>query len=451
MGVYDLGGQTMGGLRRLTLATCLLVTTGPALAATEAEKAAAIDKGLEWLAQQQQSNGRWEYGGETAYDTAATGAALLAFLDEGWKAGDDVTFGGNSYGDVVGEGLTYLLSQAQTYTISAQTAGNPDSDGNGVGLKFVAGANNTRDTYVTGIVLPAIAKSGTPDALVTTGPLATRTDGTGAGGRWTYRDVVRNGVDYYAYGQSDSGTDRGGWRYYANYGDSDNSTAQWPPIAMLFATEMGVSAPGFVKDELAHWIGYIQNPTNGGSGYDHPNGGTVAISESKTGGLLVEMMFAGDDTSGTAYNLSHPKVLAALDYLDDNWRDTQSGTWFGNFGNPYAMWSIYKGLETTIGLADTTHITNLNLQGTAQIDAGDTWNWYEDYCQWLVSHQNTSGSWTGYDYWTGPLATAWNINILNATRVPTEVVPLPPTALAGAGLLGALAALRAMRRRRRTI
>jgi hypothetical protein len=64
-------------------------------------------------------------------------------------------------------------------------------------------------------------------------------------------------------------------------------------------------------------------------------------------------------------------------------RTVASDTWDGNFGHPYAMWSIYKGLETTIGLNDTTAITNL-LTTCGTQDAGDVCNWFEDYAQWLV-------------------------------------------------------------------
>ena len=408
------------------------VVSAPAFAASEAAKQTAIDDGLEYLAQNQAADGRWNYGGDPE-DTAATGAALLAFLDEGHQAGSDVVINATNYGDVVGKGLTYLFSQATTYAIAPQTHGNPDGDGNGLGVKFVLGGNNGRDTYVTGLVIPALVSTGTPNAVVANGAL------TG----WTYKQVVQNAVDYFAYGQNENGTARGGWRYFANSGDSDNSTAQWPAIAMSFATGMGVTTPNFVKDELAVWTAYIQN-ANGGSGYDSP--GNIP-NESKTGGLLVEMIFAGDDTATVPYNLAHPKVQAALGYLNGQWQAGANSTWNGNFNNPYAMWSIYKGLELTIGVdADTSVISNLHADPGDVDNPDHGWNWWEDYCEWLVSNQ-AGGTWPGHHYWGGAMATGWYVNILAATEIPAPIIPEPLTMIAVAGALVGLGGY--VRKRRR--
>lgn len=426
----------------------VLVLPSISMAATEAQKRAAIDSGLAYLISLQQSDGHIE-GGDLYVDIASTGSAMLAFLEEGWKAGDDVyldltddgTDNGTSYGDVVGKGLDFLINQAYVYQLpgTPEPMGNPDANGNGTGVKFnlQTGTNNGdnffnhgRDVYLTGVVLPAIASSGTPDKVVT----------SGAATGMTYKQVVQDTIDWFAYGQSDSGTARGGWRYYADYNQSDNSTAQWGAIAGLYATKMGVTAQTGVKNELDYWIDYIQNDTSGGSGYDRPD---YLVNESKTGGLLIEMVFAENDSlaGNAAYNLSNTDVLAAINYLNSNWKNTANATWNGNFGHPYAMWAIYKGLETTIGLNDTTYLTNLNAQGGALIDPGDTWNWYEDYCEWLVdAFIADGGHWNGYSYWNAPMATAWGINILNATRIPDgndDVIPEPTTVLLfGFGLLG---------------
>ena len=400
---------------------------GNSMAATEAEKRAAIDAGLAYLATTQNANGSFD-GGGLDYLIAQTGSSLLAFLEEKPNWGTNAAL----YQTVVDKGLDYLFSNASVVGIGAQPAGNPDADGNGVGVKFYPGGTNSRDTYVTGLVLPAIASSGTPDAVVTTGPLAGRSDGSGAGGAWTYKDVVQNTIDYFAFGQSDpaTGNNRGGWRYWANFGNSDQSTTQWPVISGLYASKMGVSFPAFVETELDIWTNYIQNPA-GQAGYTGPFAPLGEMNE--TGALLIMQ-----DSLG--YATADARVQAALNYIDTHWQETAAG-WDGNFGHPYAMWAIYKGLELTIGLDDETTITNLHADPGDVDNPDHGWNWWEDYCESLVNSQLAAGNWGGYSYWGSGLATPWFINILAATKIPDNgnghEVPEPTTIfLLGLGLIG---------------
>jgi hypothetical protein len=250
---------------------------------------------------------------------------------------------------------------------------------------------------------------------------------------------VQNTIDYFAYGQSDpsTGVFRGGWRYYAEYTQSDQSTTQWPVIAGLFASKMGVTFPSFVKSELAHWTNYIQNPA-GFAGYQSPTGPLGEMNE--TGSLLIQQAFLGWPTSDS-------RVQSALNYINGRWWETANSTWDGNFGHPYAMWALYKGLELTIGLDDMTKILNLH-PDPGDVDNPDHgWNWWEDYCEYLVNLQLADGSWNGYDRWPTFLATPWYINILAATEIPNGgEIPEPATMLLlGSGLVG----LGAMARRKR--
>ena len=163
---------------------------------------------------------------------------------------------------------------------------------------------------------------------------------------------------------------------------------------------------------------------------------------------------------------------AALNFINSRWNNGPSGTWYGNLNHPYAMWAVYKGLDEygflnqygsgpgeNFFIGTGPWITNApggyligqdwwdGLGGNPAPVLSQPGDWYSHYCDYLVSIQNsTNGSWAGYDYWTGAMATGWYINILNATGTSAAVIPEPATML----LLGSgLAGLGAFRRRLR--
>ena len=107
------------------------------------------------------------------------------------------------------------------------------------------------------------------------------------------------------------------------------------------------------------------------------------------------------------------RAQAALGYLNAQWNTIANSTWDGNKGHPYAMFSVFKGLE----LMGVTTIPNA--PATPETPAGD---WYGDYAEYLVNTQNANGSWTGYSHWDPWLATGWYIVILQATVFPVTVV-----------------------------
>jgi hypothetical protein len=411
--------------RKIIVLMIVMAVTGTVNAATEAEKQAAIDAGLAWLATQQAGDGRWDIGDDNE-DAGATAAALLAFAEEG------STLSGGTYQAEVTAGLNYLMGRATTYGIGMQPAGDPDVDGDGLGVKFVPGGNHSRDIYVTGLALTAISTAAAPGDTVANGALAGQ----------TYGAVIQDTVDYLAYGQNEDpggyyANARGGWRYYANSASSqgsDNSTSQWPVVGLLYAQAAGATIPDFVDDELAIWADYIQN-ADGGSDYpvEHNWGSNV----SRTGTLLLQQNFVGLGTGDA-------DVVAALNYLNGQWLTTENSTWNGNFGHPYGMWAAYKGLEVTIGLDDTTTITNLH-GDPGDVELAHGWNWWEDYCEWIVNTQYAAGNWAGYtSYWDSPLTTAWYINILAATEIPR--IPVPGAFLLGS--IGLAFACRKLQRRK---
>jgi PKD repeat protein len=381
--------------------------TAPANAATEGEIDDAIQDGLAWLASQQRADGSFGQAGWDYY-LANTATVVLAFQNEGHFAG-----GGSEYSDEVGKGLDYIFQFGHKIGINKQTYGyagrndDPDTNGNGQGIYFGQSAY----MYETGIVMQALIASNTPNRVVSIGDLA----------GMTYREVMEDLVDFCAWAQIDGSNGRGGWRYnyYNNSpGYGDNSVSQWPTLGLVAAEQWGIYAPQFVKDEMQHWVTFIQDPVTGGSGYDVKSS---YQNVAKTGGLLVEFYYLGDDRDT-------PRVKKAIDFINAHWNEGLSG-WEGNLGHPYAMFGVFKGLE----LMNVTEIPNA--LANSETLAGD---WWGHYCEFLVNDQihvtADSGYWNGYDYAGQYLATPWYIVILQATIFPISVdVIVPGTACTDTG------------------
>jgi hypothetical protein len=451
----------------LCLISLFLINTS--FAATEQAKRQAINDGLAYLASSASTSGSESYWYHSNNGTlAATASAALAFIEEGHVPG-----GGTMYDTLVTNACNYIFNRATSVQIGPEPAGHPEDydnngtgDGNGQGIYFNP-ANYNRSVYTTGVVAPVVYALGEAlgeNTAVGMGTVSTK----------TYKEVMRDVIDWFSWGQNDpaTGVHRGGWRYHPDYGTSDNSTAQWGALPILYGNDWGLATPQFVKDELELYVNYIQNKSGdpsryGGSGYDSP---ARLVNMSKTGGLLLELAAIGE-------NSSDPRVQDALAYINSQWfqalgvkppgepNPADIGVWFGNEGQPYAMWAVYKALQTfgmldindngTPAYLDDDFIIGLGVPNVpGGITIGQDWgtqtslagDWYSHYSEWLVSNQNPNGSWSGYSYWETPLTTGWYINILNAKGAP-PVIPEPATMLL---LLFGIGGIGIVRRKKRT-
>jgi len=392
----------------LTLLTASLVFVNYNM--TTGVQATTIADGMTWLAAQQNIDGSWG----TTYQVAKTGFAVLKFETHAIHNCTDPLNPSYLYYTQVRNGLDYIFAKAYTMTISVQPAGNPDTDGDGIGVYFVSpGSNPSTRTYETGIAMMAIAASTHPEMVV-------NVPGSAVNG-WTYKDVVQDTVDYLAFGQNDAGLQRGGWGYWENHaGWSDNSNTGYAVLGLAYAeaatidgkTGFACTIPAFVRSELNIWIDYIQNDVDGdtndgGSGYSAP-GQWVNILE--TGNLLFEMAFYGD-TAAT------PRVQDAVDYLVRHWNDAnQDPGWKGQadpLTPPFSPPASYQAMYTTM--------KGLEILGIAVIDGID---WQADFANVLVAQQNADGSWPLCIWDDGQLilATEWALLTLQKAAPP----PPPP-------------------------
>lgn len=349
----------------------------------------AIDEGL-WRLHKDMDRGTFSDGtimGILPYgwnSISATGAGTEAFEIHGSLPSGDLSQ--DPYVETVQRGLNYMLSELYSFPVT----GDPDANGNGIGLR-----SHGHETYSSGISLMAISSSGCPGCIAAA-------DEVNVLGR-SYEDIAQDMVDGFAYCQTDpsQGVYRGGWRYDCNSGDSDNSVSQWPVIGMESAeVNFGSTVPLFVKDELNLWIDYIQNDVDGdwedgGSGYTDP---WDWVNIAKTGGLLAEMKFAGDTTTST-------RVQDAVDFIDRKW----DGDWEHFPNSYYAFYSVMKGFRL------------LGIETINPINDPTGFDWYGDpvrgYAQHIVGDQSSDGAWYGGSWSDHPLTSAWAILTLKKTVV----------------------------------
>jgi len=368
----------------------------------------AIENGLEWLYLVQSGDGSWL--GKN-YREGPTGYAVLAFLNHGYRAADPTVSPAITdkeiYAEYVYAGLKYLFTHTRKQTLSPQTHGDPDPNGEG-GYYYETGSGN-REIYETGMVLMAIASTGSPNEPVTVSPTdAAYEDLNGK----TYKEVAEGVVRYLAWAQNESGGGRGGWRYTPNSGDSDNSNAQWPVIGMQSAERLfGVSIPPFVKSELNIWINAIQKPPLGAT--DDGSSGYTSYDQynntAKTGALIAQMEFVGD-TRNTS------RVLNAMDFTENHWNDTLDEYPWKELknGNYYAIYSVFKGLHH---IKDTPGAFPKN-----ELPGG--LNWREELDQYLVSGQNANGSWPNGQFFDPTLSTTAAVLSLMRTVVGAPFVTI---------------------------
>jgi len=338
------------------------------------------------------------------YYAASTASAILAMqvhghLESGNAAEDP-------YVDDVRRGMAHLFTELGTRAIGAEPAGNPDANNNGIGLEAPY-----LPAYQGGPVVDAIIASNTPNAVTVTG-------GANVIGR-TYKQIVQDLLDGYAWGQQDSGSYRGGWRYSWE-GGADNSVSQWWGVAAIPAERnFGCVVPQFVKDEnLAYWLPYSQylDGSNAGTdgifGYDSIYPIDVdGMSTTPSG--VVQLIACGQQSTSARFQ-------AAEHYMYRYWSSLISAH------RIYGMFAVAKAMR----LASPAPIELLT------DGSGGTLDWYrsdtttgdpvDGLARELVTQQAGDGSWGSY-WLSNDTATAFAIVVLSST-----IIDPPPVAVCAA-------------------
>ena len=134
-------------------------------------------------------------------------------------------------------------------------------DGNQNGQMVYSNDGSGYTIYTTAPFIDALVASGTPAAVANTGPAGIEGE--------TYKNLIQDMIDWYAYSQYEydydvtqgytRGTNQsqgGAWLYGPQQGD-DNSTSQWAAIAFISAQRgvgVGVTVPPIVTDANQTWV-----------------------------------------------------------------------------------------------------------------------------------------------------------------------------------------------------
>ena len=373
--------------------------------------------------------------------------ALIKMQERAWEMGYMSPFDPSyEYSDEITEGWEFIFDPSATWVVSEtlslqdHTAGatgsidNPDTNGNGYGVHFWD--DSDRIVYATGICLVAMEAGHIPDR-----PNEGGMDIDGDGDADTYGEIAQEAADWLSWAQADSGAGEGGFSYdaadNAGVGRSrgntpDQSNTGYGVMGLAAAEALGRTVPNWVRTEVNVYIGSIQDPVNGdandGGSWYRPAGAPdeyAIINELKTGNLIFEMTWYGDDP-GTQ------RFQDALDYIERHWRDPDDGNYsqgnkqgwgYGVTPASYqAQYCLMRGLEFS-------DIDLLDADGDGQRDD----DWYnqqpsasepEDFASAIIAEQNPDGSWPGTCH-TGNalLCTTWALLTLEkiVPRVPSSI------------------------------
>lgn len=329
----------------------------------------------------------WSY---SYYYASPTASVLHAFQINGHKESSD--FNEDPYAEYVEYGLNWLFNgyyysgsypMLRPYTIGLTGQGhNADSNANGIGIEVRD--YGYRPVYEGGMIIDAIIASGTPDE-------DSGRDFDGDAVNETYREVVQDMLDQYAWGQYDNPS-YGGWRYNWNQW-GDNSACQWAAIGMIPAQEppWNCTVPEWVKDYNDNWLNYTHYVWNGGlwGGFGYTS---ASYGDALTPSGMVQLNFVEAETTDLRW-------VRTERWFADNW--VVNRNWL-NRNNVYAYYAFAKAMR----LALPTPVVNFSHNNLDWYRGdGITMGLAEKIADRLVG----SSSW---DYYGRNLGTAWSVIIL---------------------------------------
>lgn len=363
----------------------------------------AIEDGLRAMYLSQRADGGWAWRDgavDPSRDCGTTGFSLWAFANRGHGP-----LSGSIYAPTARDAAGSILRVTQAFDpANQQHIGDPDSDQNGRAINLCpTGAEGYAHPIAAAALLAAYADA--PQTVLDFSPYAGE----------TAFQVLQDAVDFIAYAQTDvNNVTRGGWRYRANQNSADTSIDSWNYLAIEgFEEIFGGTVPEAVKLEAERRV-FNTQAANGSFGYTastHQVGTPHARTAGGISGLL--MVSAGGRATPILGASVAARIDRAVDWIGLNW-DAAPGTWRGNRGNFYAMWTTARAFRlANVDLirGGTFDWETGELNGDGQITA-------RGYFPYLVGSQQSNGHWNptvNGGSWTRNLNTAWGVLILTPT------------------------------------
>ncbi|MDA1302464.1 MAG: HYR domain-containing protein, partial [Proteobacteria bacterium] len=378
----------------------------------------AIDEGL-WALHKglNRSTGQIVSPGSYGSDTANHAAAMNAFFAHGHAMADEPSLGvvvprseSNPYVRTMQLAMNYLFTKLAVDSLTVEDGNDPDTNGNGIGLSYTA---NNHGVYGNGPIIDAIVASGTPSAVAEAGIAEVE-------GR-TYRDIVQDMVDSYAWGQTDTGGGEGGWAYtFQNDTFGDNSSGGWAAIGLIPAERtFGVTIPDFVRTQLDLWMNTSFADLGNSGTYGYTSANCLWGCAGSTAHGMLQLDLYGDVSSAADDANASSRWLHTESWINQNWgagpsegnANTVTGYTYALFGATKALRLANPPVETIYAYSDPGN--------PAAPGPSNGFDWYKDpnkgVARVAVDRQNlNTGHWPSFQGGAGAngLSTSWHVIML---------------------------------------
>jgi hypothetical protein len=342
---------------------------------------AAVERGLAWLAAQQQADGSFpslEMG-----QPGVTGLAILAFMSHGHVPGS------GPYGDALTRAADYVAGcQKQNGLIALAAPEEPTITRQ---VEHIMGVTTVYNHGIGSLVLSEIYG----------------TSGAGESGR--YRQAIVRAIQTTLSMQrwpKDAAKDRGGWRYIDDYDghDSDLSITGWHLMFLRSSRNAGFDVP---EERIAEAIAYVRRC------YDPQYGTFEYVAQDARDDRSRAMSGAG------ILALAHAGLHSAAE-------SEQAGEWIlaNGFTDYNGIWNLQGQSSSS---HDRYHYSLFNCcQGMYQL-GGRHWDeFFPPTVETLLANQQSDGSWPvdthHYDSQFGSAYTT--ALVLMTLGAPNQLLPI---------------------------